>query len=160
MFLPAIKHTAKKLAVILFFNGHHSQPSYKLIELHTMCIYFASPLIAHTSCNLLMLQSLAQWKQHGETFCNSTKESCAGSIMKEDFPILLWDSSFKKPQHLISGFYRYGLCPELSHKKPKLLISGKPNHDYMVKYVYECVRKAATEGGYSRFYDQREIKSW
>ena len=116
LFLPAVEHMAKKLPVVLFFDGHHSHLSLKLIELartHNVHLFCFPPHCTH------VLQPLdvavfgpvkAAWwkvlKQH-------QMETCAASIIKEDFPLLLsklWDSSFK-PWHLVSGFYRCGLCP-------------------------------------------------
>lgn len=50
MFLPATKHVAKKLPVILFFDGHHSHLSIKLIELaraHNVHLFCFPPHCTH-----------------------------------------------------------------------------------------------------------------
>lgn len=138
MFLPATKHVAKKLPVILFFDGHHSHLSIKLIELaraHNVHLFCFPPHCTH------ILQPLdvavfgpvkAAWRK---VLKEHQLETCAASITKEDFPMLLsklWERSFR-PQHLVSGFYRCGLCPVSreavpSHKLSTALPHTKP-HD-------------------------------
>ena len=84
MFLPAVQHMAKKLPVILFFDGHHSHLSLKLIELactHNVHLFCSPP---HCTRILLPLGvavfgpvKAARWKvlkQH-------QMEACAAYIL-------------------------------------------------------------------------------
>ena len=139
MFLPATKHVAKKLPVILFFDGHHSHLSIKLIELaraHNVHLFCFPPHCTH----ILQPLDVAVFGPVKATWRKVLKEhqieTCAASITKEDFPMLLsklWETSFR-PQHLVSGFYRCGLCPVSreaipSHKLSTALPHAKPHDD-------------------------------
>ena len=138
MFLPATKHVAKKLPVILFFDGHHSHLSIKLIELaraHNVHLFCFPPHCTHILQPLDVAVFGPVKAARRKVLKEHQLETCAASITKEDFPMLLsklWERSFR-PQHLVSGFYRCGLCPVSreavsSHKLSTALPHTKP-HD-------------------------------
>ena len=116
MFLPAVKLYSSKLPVVLFFDGHHSHMSLKLIKVarnnnvHLMCF---PPHCTH----ILQPLDVAVFGPLKATWRNVLKEhqlkTCAANVTKEDFPSLLanlWKDSFLS-QHLINGFSKSGLCP-------------------------------------------------
>lgn len=47
MFLPAVQHMAKKLPVVLFFDGNHSHLSLKLIRTHNVHLFCSPPHCTH-----------------------------------------------------------------------------------------------------------------
>ena len=137
--LRAVQHMAKKLPVILVFDGYHSYLSLKLIELahtHNVHLFCFPPHCTHILLPLDVAVfgpvKAAWWKvlkQH-------QMEACAAYITK-DFPILLsklWGSSFK-PQNLVSGLFFTGvdfvLCPgkQSPHTNCPLLCPI-PNHQW------------------------------
>lgn len=133
MFLPAVQHLTTKYPVVLFFDGHHSHISLKLIELarsnHVHLICFP-PHCTH------ILQPLdvsvygplkTAWRNVMKDF---QLETCAATATKEDFPELLyqlWEKSFL-PKHLVSGFLKCGLCPLSREAIPSHRLSKADPH--------------------------------
>ena len=116
VFLPAVKHYFSKLPVVLFFDGHHSHMSLKLIEvarsnnMHLICF---PPHCTH----ILQPLDVAVFEPLKATWQKVLKEhqlkTCAANVTKEDFPSLLanlWKDSFLS-QHLNNGFSKSGLYP-------------------------------------------------
>ena len=116
MFLPAVKHLVDTAPVILFFDGHHSHISIKLIEearankVHLICFP------PHTTHILQPLDVSVfgpvknEWKKCLKQF---QIETCASVVTKEEFPHLLaelYQKSFH-PHHFKSGFHACGLYP-------------------------------------------------
>jgi hypothetical protein len=116
LFVPAVKHLVDTAPVILFFDGHHSHISIKLIEearynkVHLIC------LPPHTTHILQPLDVSVfgpvknQWKKCLKQF---QIETCASVVTKEEFPHLLaelYQKSFL-PHHFKSGFRACGLYP-------------------------------------------------
>ena len=120
MFLPAIRHLTATAPVVLFFDGHHSHLSIRLIELarsnnvHLVCFpphstHLIQPLdVGVFGPMKSSWRTILKWHQI---------ETCATIVTKHEFPSLisrLWDKSFR-PDHLINGFNKTGVCP-LSRK--------------------------------------------
>lgn len=128
MFLPFTKHLRDSGPIILYFDGHYSHVSIKLIELSR-----------ENNVNLILLPSntthvlqpldvgvygpLKQgWKKILGHYKMKTK---AANIGKEEFPKLvaeLWDTTFK-PEHLIGGFRESGLYPFCQTQIPSWKLS-------------------------------------
>lgn len=116
MFIPATKDLTIKYPVVLFFDGHHSHLSLKLIKMarenriHLICF---PPHCTHIMQPLdvsVFGPIKDAWRKLLKEFQLKT---CAATLTKEDFPSLickLWEVSFL-PSHLKSGFLKCGLCP-------------------------------------------------
>ena len=116
MFLAAVKHLTETAPVILFFDGHHSHLSIKLIELarnnnvHLVCFPpHTTHLIQPLDVGVFGPMKSA-WKG---ILKEHQIETCATAVTKQEFPSLiskLWDRSFC-PDHLVSGFRKTGIYP-------------------------------------------------
>ena len=117
MFLPAVKHLTESGPVVLFFDGHHSHISIRLIELSRSKNVHLVLLPSNTTHVLQPLDVgvYGPIKQAWKTsiLAQYKMKTRAANIDKEDFPKLvaqLWDISFK-PKNLKGGFRETDLFP-------------------------------------------------
>ena len=113
MFLPAVRHMSP---VILFFDGHHSHLTLRLIEvarssnIHLICF---PPHVTHI-LQPLDVGVFGPLKSSWRTVLKRYQiETGAANVTKEDFPALiaqLFDVSFRT-DHIKGGFKKSGICP-------------------------------------------------
>ena len=116
LFLPSVQHLTSTAPVILYFDGHHSHMSIRLVELaHSNNVDLFCPP-PHTT-HLLQPLDVGVFGPLKNAWRIVLKEhqiaTCASTVTKQEFPYLLaklWDRLFL-PQHFTSGFRRTGLCP-------------------------------------------------
>ena len=116
LFIPAVQDLLSTGPVVLFFDGHHSHLSLKLLQeakvrnVHLVC------LPAHTSHILQPMDvsvygpMKATWRTILKKYKTSTR---AANVTKEVFPSLLnhlWAESVC-PEHITAGFKASGLHP-------------------------------------------------
>ena len=113
MFLPAVRHMSP---VILFFDGHHSHLTLRLIEvvrssyIHLICF---PPHVTHI-LQPLDVEVFGPLKSSWRTVLKRYQiETGAANVTKEDFPSLiaqLFDVSFRA-DHIKGGFKKSGIYP-------------------------------------------------
>ena len=116
MFVSAVKPIATAAPVVLFFDGHHSHISLKLLEvarsnnIHLVCF---PPHVTHILQPLdfsVFGPAKSQWRSILKTYQIETRASV---LTKEEFPHMLaelYEKAFL-PKHFKSGFRKCGLHP-------------------------------------------------
>ena len=116
LFIFAVRPMTETMPVVLFFDGHNSHISLKLIEtarsnnVHLVCF---PPHVTHLIQPLDVGVFAPVKHQWAKTLKSYQIESRASTVTKEDFPGLLaelYEKSFC-PEHFKSGFRRCGLHP-------------------------------------------------